>query len=156
MDTMTPIRHKSRVDAETIGFAAGEPGHAGLADKQALASGSAWAPRPGPDALWLVSAAPEAPATRHIVVGVSDPSADPSRHRVFHIAAVYDAPAAGWRAAITEENANAQPGPWRQRSGAHHQPLVAPTAAVCLGRAVALIVAVIATDDDQPSLGREH
>lgn len=110
----------------------------------------------GPNFLHLMSAAPERPATRHIVVGISDPSDDPSRHRTFQIAAVYDARVDAWHAAITEENANAQPGPWQQRSDAQRQTAVASTAAACLGRAVELIVSVVACDAEQAPSESEH
>lgn len=107
-------------------------------------------PRLKPDWRHPMSAGPELPATRHIVVGISDPSDDPSRHRVFQISAVYDATAQGWRAAITEENANAQPGPWLRQSAVSDRAPMAPTAPACLGRAVELIVSVIANDADRP------
>lgn len=109
-----------------------------------------------PNFLRLMPADPGIRAARHIVVGISDPSDDPSRHRTFHIAAVYDALAKGWRAAITEENANAQPGPWRQQSDAHHQAVVASTAAACLGQALEMVVSVVACDAEQLPSKSEH
>jgi hypothetical protein len=84
------------------------------------------------------------PASRHIVVGVSDPSDDPSRHRVFEIRAVYDATAGGWIAGVDEQNANAQPEWWPRWQPGEGRAPASPTAAACLGRAVEIIVDMVA------------
>jgi hypothetical protein len=95
---------------------------------------------------------PEAwrPADRHIRLGVSHPSNDPSRHRVFEVRAVFDDRAEGWVAQVGEQNLNEQRGEWA--------PLlpdeawdVFPSPAKCRGHAVTAIVAAVDREAGKPS-----
>jgi hypothetical protein len=54
----------------------------------------------------------EARQPRHILLGVSHVSDDPTQHRLFEIRAVYDQEADGWVAQVAEQNRNEQPGAW--------------------------------------------
>lgn len=97
-------------------------------------------------------------AARHIVVGVSHPSDDPTRHRVFEICAIDDGVSGGWIADVDEQNANAQPDRWSawQAVRGRHRPF--PTAAACLGHAVELIVATVAHEavDERGKAANRH
>lgn len=92
----------------------------------------------------LAAPTPRQLASRYIVIGISDPSDDPSRHRVFEVSAVYDPILSGWVATVEEQDANAQLNRCQQwpRQGARLP--VAPTAAACLGQTVEMIVAMVA------------
>ena len=83
---------------------------------------------------------------RHISLAVSHPSDDPSRHRVFEIRAAFDPAAGGWVAHVGEQDRNDQRGAWEPLSSAAHQTRAFPTAAACLGNAVAAIVAMVDQD----------
>ncbi len=83
---------------------------------------------------------------RHIILGVSHPSDDPSRHRVFEVRATFDAARGGWVARMGEQNLNEQRGEWAQSSTVQGQVQVFPTAATCLGHATATIIAVVDRD----------
>ena len=83
---------------------------------------------------------------RHISLAVSHPSDDPSRHRVFEVRAAFDLVAGGWVAHAGEQDRNEQRGAWEPLSGANHQSRAYPTAAACLGDAVAAIVAMVDRD----------
>jgi hypothetical protein len=83
------------------------------------------------------------PPDRHIQVGVSHPSNDPSRHRVFEVRAVFDAEADGWVAQVGEQNRNEQRGDWGSLLPEAQGARVFPTAAACLGDAVAAIIAAV-------------
>ena len=88
---------------------------------------------------------------RHIRLGVSHPSDDPARHRVFEIRASYDAGAGGWVAWVGEQNRNEQLGGWGPGPGDGGRARAFPTAAACLGDAVAAIVALVdRVADDRP------
>jgi hypothetical protein len=81
---------------------------------------------------------------RHILLGVSHASDDPTQHRLFEIRAVYDQAANGWVAQVAEQNRNEQPGAWTpelMRNGLRSH--VFPTAAACLGDAVTTLVALV-------------
>ena len=78
---------------------------------------------------------------RHLRVGVSHPSGDPARHRVFEIRAAYDGAAGGWVARVGEENANEQLQGWDPSAEGSVRGF--PTAAACLGDAVATVVAMV-------------
>ncbi|MCC7023899.1 MAG: hypothetical protein IT338_13840 [Thermomicrobiales bacterium] len=83
------------------------------------------------------------PADRHMLLGVSHDSDDPTRHRTFEIRASYDASRDGWVAWTREQNLNEQAGVWSR--GVMGEDVFArfSSAAECLGRAVtALVVAV--------------
>jgi hypothetical protein len=77
---------------------------------------------------------------RHILVGVSQPTDDPSQHRAFALRARYDADAGGWVARLGEQNHNDQIDGWEPAADAHAMPLVFPTAAACLGAAVTRLI----------------
>ena len=86
------------------------------------------------------------PPDRHVSLAVSHPSDDPSRHRVFEVRAAVDLPAGGWVAHVGERDRNEQRGPWGALSGDGRQGRAFPTAAACLGDAVAAIVAMVDQD----------
>ena len=90
------------------------------------------------------------PADRHIRLGVSHPSNDPARHRVFEVRAVFDERSGGWVAQVGEQNLNEQRGEW--------SPLLPdqgwdafPSPAECLGHAVTIIVATVDDKAGEPS-----
>ncbi|MDP9358541.1 MAG: hypothetical protein M3R02_25310 [Chloroflexota bacterium] len=80
---------------------------------------------------------------RSIRVGVSHPSGDPARHRVFEIRASYDEAAGGWVARVGEENANEQLDRWGVALDLSDRTQGFPTPATCLGDAVAALVAAV-------------
>lgn len=80
---------------------------------------------------------------RHILVGVSHPSGDPSLHRAFDIRASYDETAGGWVAGVGEQDANGQLRGWGPRPADGHLARAFPTPAACLGDAVAAVVAKV-------------
>lgn len=77
---------------------------------------------------------------RHIRLGVSHPSNDPARHRVFEIRASYSEAVGGWVAQVGEQNANEQLSSWGATPDDDARPASFPTAAACLGDAVAFVV----------------
>jgi hypothetical protein len=87
------------------------------------------------------------PTDRHVLIGVSHPSDDPARHRVFEIRASYDAARGGWVARVGEQNLNEQRGDWQLVETDDDAP-VFPTAAACLGHAVSVIVAAADQEAD--------
>jgi len=94
---------------------------------------------------------------RHLRVGVSHPSGDPARHRAFDVRASYKE-GIGWVADLAEENLNDQ-----LRSGTVVLRGVDraegfPTAAACLGDAVAMLVRMVDGDaaDEEPRPGAER
>lgn len=86
---------------------------------------------------------------RHVLVGVSHPSDDPARHRVFEIRASYDAARGGWIARAGEQNLNEQRGDWQLVQSDSEPVPVFPTAAACLGHAVSVIVAAVDQEADE-------
>ena len=80
---------------------------------------------------------------RHVRLGVSHPSGDPARHRVFEIRAAYDGAAGGWVARVGEENANEQLQGWGPGPSDGGRSRVFATPAACLGDAVAAVVALV-------------
>ena len=82
---------------------------------------------------------------RHLRVGVSHPSDDPARHRSFEVRASYRA-GVGWVADLTEENLNdqLQSAAVSMRGTDHVEAF--PTAAACLGHAVAMLVRTVDGD----------
>lgn len=89
---------------------------------------------------------------RHIRVGISQPTNDPSQHRAFALRARYDVAAGGWVAEFGEQNRNDQVDRWEPEAGVATASLVFPTAAACLGAAVTrLIEAVDREATDPPS-----
>lgn len=87
------------------------------------------------------------PAPRHVLLGVSHDSNDPARHRTFEIRATYDASVHGWVAHVGEQNLNEQRGDWTSLAGEDRLSSF-PTAAACLGHAVAALVTSFDQDDD--------
>ena len=88
---------------------------------------------------------------RHIVVGVSHPSGDPVRHRVFEIRASYDEAVEGWVARVGEQNANEQLEGWGPGPNDRGRARIFPTPAACLGDAVAAVVAMVDREAAGPS-----
>jgi hypothetical protein len=80
---------------------------------------------------------------RHILLGVSHPTDDPRRHRIFEVRATYDATAGGWVAQVGEQDRNEQRGAWRSLRAPDGPATSFPTAAACLGAAVASIIATV-------------
>ena len=81
---------------------------------------------------------------RHILLGVSHASDDPTRHRLFEIRAVFDQTASGWVAQVAEQNRNEQAGSWMpdlMANGLRSHGF--PTAAACLGDAVQTLVTLV-------------
>ena len=85
-------------------------------------------------------------ADRHILLGVSHASNDPTRHRVFEVRAVFDDAAGGWVAHVAEQNLNEQRGDWGTLQ--RHDALtgVFPSAASCLGHAVTTVITLVDRD----------
>jgi hypothetical protein len=86
---------------------------------------------------------------RHVLLGVSHPSGDPSRHRVFEVRANFDAAIGGWVAEVGEQNRNEQRGDWGPLLPPQRQPRAYSTAAACLGDAVAAVVAAVDRDAER-------
>ena len=98
--------------------------------------------RPGSDAAagGLASSGPAHPR-RH-----QPPSDDPARHRIFEIRATYDAETGAWSARVGEQNLNEQRGDWEpELVDANGAPRF-PTAAACLGDAVARLMTIVDQD----------
>jgi hypothetical protein len=86
------------------------------------------------------------PPDRHILVGISHPSDDPARHRIFEIRATYDAETGAWSARVGEQNLNEQRGDWEpEMVDADGAPRF-PTAAACLGDAVTRLMTIVDQD----------
>ena len=83
---------------------------------------------------------------RHVLLGVSHPSDDPSRHRIFEVRAAFDAAVGGWVARVGEQDRNEQRGVWGPNPAPGGEVGVFATAAACLGDAVATIVAMVDRD----------
>ena len=83
------------------------------------------------------------PPDRHILLGVSQPSGDPAQHRVFEVRASFDAASGGWLARVGEQNLNEQREDWGPHLTNEGTLSPFPTAAACLGNAVAAIVAMV-------------
>ena len=88
--------------------------------------------------------------SRHILLGVSHSSNDPARHRNFEVRAVFDAMTGEWIARVAEQNRNEQRGVWGADLTDSERSPTFPTAAACLGNAVAMLVAMVDREaDDQ-------
>jgi hypothetical protein len=109
----------------------------------------AHSPQPADPAAGGVPPRPQVlrPADRHILLGVSHASNDPALHRSFEIRATYDASTHGWVAYVGEQNLNEQRGDWEPLAS-EERPWSFPTAAACLGHAVAVLVATFDQDED--------
>lgn len=83
---------------------------------------------------------------RHILLGVSHASDDPALHRVFEVRASFDVATGGWQARVGEQNLNEQREDWGPHLTNEGVQPVFPTAAACLGDAVATIVAMVDRD----------
>ncbi len=82
---------------------------------------------------------------RHLRVGVSQPSGDPARHRSFEVRASYRE-GVGWVAHVAEENLNDQPLADAVSLRGSDRAEAFPTAAACLGDAVAMLVRMVDGD----------
>lgn len=116
---------------------------------------TAGSPDPGPD--WTrpdptprAAAKPAAQQDRHVLIGVSHPSNDPARHRVFDIRASFDPAAGGWVANVGEQDRNEQPAAWSGGSASDLAAAPFPNAAACLGDAVRQVVAAVDRDAALP------
>jgi hypothetical protein len=98
---------------------------------------------PGDAARKVLRPAAWQPRDRHIILGVSHPTDDPSRHRVFEVRAVFDAARGGWAALAGEQDLNEQRGDWDPVLTERDQASSFPTAAACLGHATAAIIAAV-------------
>jgi hypothetical protein len=85
-------------------------------------------------------------AERNIIVGVSHPTNNPARHRVFEVRATFDAARHGWVARVGEQNLNEQRGAWEPDLMGEELGQGFPTAAACLGDAVTRLIATIDED----------
>ena len=83
---------------------------------------------------------------RHILLGISHPSDDPARHRTFEVRAAYDAETGTWSARVGEQNLNEQRGDWDAHRADDPSPPRFPTAAACLGDAVARLITMVDQD----------
>ena len=90
------------------------------------------------------------PPDRHILLGVSHDTDDPARHRTFEIRATYDEARGGWVARVGEQNLNEQRGAWEPNLAGDGSSHVYPTAASCLGDAVATIVTRVDREAGDP------
>jgi hypothetical protein len=88
------------------------------------------------------------PNERHILLGVSYASNDPSRHRTFEVRAVFDAERGGWIARYGEKSLNDQIERWVSWPLDDGRPRVFPTAADCLGQTATSVIAMVERDDD--------
>ena len=103
-------------------------------------------PAPIPDRGQLLRPDVWRPPDRHILLGISHPSDDPARHRTFEVRATYDAETGAWSARVGEQNLNEQRGDWEpHRANANGTPRF-PTAAACLGDAVARLITMVDQD----------
>ena len=80
---------------------------------------------------------------RHILLGISHASDDPARHRTFEVRATYDSKTGAWSARIGEQNLNEQRGDWEVHRADENGPPRFPTAAACLGDAVAQLITMV-------------
>lgn len=90
-----------------------------------------------------MNASQQVRSDRHILLGVSHPSDDPARHRVFEVRASYSDDAGGWVAQIGEQNINEQFQGWGATLTDEGRVRVFNTPAACLGSAVEIIVAMV-------------
>ncbi|HEX5500701.1 MAG TPA: hypothetical protein VFX03_15805 [Thermomicrobiales bacterium] len=88
---------------------------------------------------------------RCIMLGITQPTGDPTQHRTFTLRARYDAAAGGWAVRVGEQNLNDQFDGWDPESGANGAPAVFPTAAACLGAAVTRLIQLVDRDAIDPS-----
>ncbi len=103
-------------------------------------------PAPFPDRGRILRPEVWRPLDRHILVGISHPSDDPARHRIFEIRATYDAETGAWSARVGEQNLNEQRGDWEpELVDADGAPRF-PTAAACLGDAVTRLMSIVDQD----------
>ena len=85
---------------------------------------------------------------RHILLGISHPSDDPARHRTFEVRATYNAETGAWSARVGEQNLNEQRGDWEPHRADDNGAPRFPTAAACLGDAVARLITMVDQDAD--------
>ncbi len=80
---------------------------------------------------------------RHILLGISHASNDPARHRTFEVGATYDVDTGEWTARVGEQNLNEQRGDWEPYRAEAEGARRFPTAAACLGDAVARLITMV-------------
>jgi hypothetical protein len=80
---------------------------------------------------------------RHIELGISQPSDDPTQHHTYTVRARYDPAAGGWVARVGEQTHNDQFAGWDPESAADRARAVYPSAAACLGAAVTRLIAAV-------------
>ena len=80
---------------------------------------------------------------RHILLGISHASNDPARHRTFEVRATFDVATGEWSARIGEQNLNEQRGDWEPHRADPSDAPRFPTAAACLGDAVARLITMV-------------
>ena len=91
------------------------------------------------------------PPERHILLGVSHPSDDPALHRVFQVRASFIRAVGAWVARVAEQNLNEQRGDWGPGLAGTEREATFPTAALCLGDAVARIIAAVDREANEAS-----
>jgi hypothetical protein len=87
---------------------------------------------------------------RHVLLGVSHPTGDPARHRVFEIRAVRHADTGRWTARVGEQDRNEQLGQWEAGPEGRLDEKSFATPAECIGHAVATVVAAVDRDANAP------
>lgn len=88
------------------------------------------------------------PLERHILLGVSHASNDPTRHRTFEVRASFDVERGGWVARYGEKNLNDQIERWESHPLDDGRPRVFPTAADCLGQTATSVIAMVERNAD--------
>ncbi len=83
------------------------------------------------------------PPDRHILLGISHASDDPARHRTFEVRAAYNVGTGEWSARVGEQNLNEQRGEWGPDLADANSARSFPTAAACLGDAVARLMTMV-------------
>src|SRR5690242_3181887 len=77
---------------------------------------------------------------RHLQLGISQPSDDPTQHHVYTVRAHYDLRAGGWVARVGAQTHNDQFAGWEPETDVDRARAVFPSAAVCLGAAAARLI----------------
>jgi|SRR5689334_617730 len=77
---------------------------------------------------------------RHLQVGISQPTDDPTKHHTYTVRARYDPAAGGWVARAGAQTHNDQFAGWDLESEADRARAVFPSAAACLGATVTRLI----------------
>jgi hypothetical protein len=80
---------------------------------------------------------------RHLQVGISQPTDDPTQHHTYTVRAHYDPAAGGWAARVGPQTHNDQFAGWDPQSAADRARAVYPSAAACLGAAVTRLIEAV-------------